>query len=122
MFSLRGESCLQHSHFKLRHIRVQRCSFQRLGDGLASFHGVYDFIDPETGGAVAGIGLLVIRLLDGIEKFFFFFLVQLFAAALQLLYLISTSVPAAASPLMTAYLAVGQAKTKRGSKALPHMA
>src|ERR1700704_6259501 len=36
--------------------------------------------------------------------------------------LISTSVPAAASPLITAYFAVGHAKTKRGSKALPHIA
>jgi len=74
-----------------------------------------DGVEPEAGGGVARVGLVIIGGFDGVEEFFFGFFVDLFAFAFELFQLISARVLAAASPLMTANFAVGQANMKRGS-------
>jgi len=65
--------------------------------------------------AITRIGLVFVGGSHGFVELLFLLLVHFFCLrASSCFSLISTSVPAAASPLITAYRAVGHAKIKRG--------
>jgi hypothetical protein len=77
---------LQHSYFELCYIRIQRGRLQGLCDGVTGLDRVDDLVDPQTRCAVTRVGLLVVGALGRFVQFFLFFLAQLGAAALELLY------------------------------------
>ena len=51
---------LQHSDFELGNVRVQGRSFEGGSYCFAGVDGINNLVDPEAGGSIAGIGLLVI--------------------------------------------------------------
>src|SRR5579864_4360373 len=55
---------LQHSHFKLLHLRVQAGGLQRRDQGLPCFYWINDFVQPKAGRAIAWIGLVIVSLFD----------------------------------------------------------
>jgi len=55
-----AESCLQHSHFELGHVRIQGRGFERLRDGLASLHRINNLVNPQASRAVSWVGLLLV--------------------------------------------------------------
>src|SRR3982074_1198255 len=52
------ESRLQHSYFELPNVRIQGRGLERLRNGLASFHGINNLVNPQASRAVAWVGLL----------------------------------------------------------------
>src|SRR5579864_929572 len=67
---------LQHSHFKLLHLRVQAGGLQRRDQGLPCFYWINDFVQPKAGRALAGIGVVIVCLFDSTVELIPLFLIK----------------------------------------------
>ena len=63
-------SRLQNSGFEFADVGIQRGGFERADQGVAGVGGVDDGVDPEAGGGVARVGLVVVGGFDRFEEFF----------------------------------------------------
>src|SRR4051812_39321868 len=92
---------LQYSHTKFRHFWIQTRCAQRCDERVARVERVDDGIDPQASGAIARVHLLVVVFLVSSKSFLRSASVSFCPPRSNCLILISTSVPAADSPLIT---------------------
>src|SRR5262245_36113010 len=78
-------SRLQEAGVEFRKLRVQCGQFQASNQDVAGCGWVDDFVDPESGSAIARVGLLFVGLFYGSKELFLLIITKDLAGALQLL-------------------------------------